>query len=425
MDKKINFGLKFLIKNKKYQNKIKKSKYNIKRAFKKCKINQKGDNILKDNLDVNYIINNQKKSNKKRRKSFIFKLILLVLSAIFVTVAIYSFFSYLFFKNFEQYFSQFEILGIKASPLIILVFIFLISTLLGCVLSLIMIKGFYKPINKLKNAMNKVSKGEFEKVENNNSDDEIAELIEIYNKMVSDLKNMEIISNDFVSAVSHEIKTPLSSIKGYASMLKNQEISKDEKLKYINKILIATDNLSNLTNNILNISKIENTALIKNKNFSLDEQLRECILLLENKWSEKNLNLVINIEPINIFSNKELCQSVFVNILENAIKFTPTNKNIKINLFKICKNSSDYAVFEVQDSGVGISQKNLTRIFDKFFQADSSRMTEGNGLGLALVKKIMDRLNGIIEVESSLGIGSCFKVYFPLNKKIKNLKDLY
>ncbi len=425
MDKKINFGLKFLIKNKKYQNKIKKSKYNIKRAFKKCKINQKGDNILKDNLDVNYIINNQKKSNKKRRKSFIFKLILLVLSAIFVTVAIYSFFSYLFFKNFEQYFSQFEILGIKASPLIILVFIFLISTLLGCVLSLIMIKGFYKPINKLKNAMNKVSKGEFEKVENNNSDDEIAELIEIYNKMVSDLKNMEIISNDFVSAVSHEIKTPLSSIKGYASMLKNQDISKDEKLKYINKILIATDNLSNLTNNILNISKIENTALIKNKNFSLDEQLRECILLLENKWSEKNLNLVINIEPINIFSNKELCQSVFVNILENAIKFTPTNKNIKINLFKICKNSSDYAVFEVQDSGVGISQKNLTRIFDKFFQADSSRMTEGNGLGLALVKKIMDRLNGIIEVESSLGIGSCFKVYFPLNKKIKNLKDLY
>lgn len=419
MDKKINFGLKFLIKNKKYQNKIKKSKYNIKRAFKKCKINQKGDNILKDNLDVNYIINNQKKSNKKRRKSFIFKLILLVLSAIFVTVAIYSFFSYLFFKNFEQYFSQFEILGIKASPLIILVFIFLISTLLGCVLSLIMIKGFYKPINKLKNAMNKVSKGEFEKVENNNSDDEIAELIEIYNKMVSDLKNMEIISNDFVSAVSHEIKTPLSSIKGYASMLKNQDISKDEKLKYINKILIATDNLSNLTNNILNISKIENTALIKNKNFSLDEQLRECILLLENKWSEKNLNLVINIEPINIFSNKELCQSVFVNILENAIKFTPTNKNIKINLFKICKNSSDYAVFEVQDSGVGISQKNLTRIFDKFFQADSSRMTEGNGLGLALVKKIMDRLNGIIEVESSLGIGSCFKVYFPLNKKNK------
>ena len=419
MDKKINFGLKFLIKNKKYQNKIKKSKYNIKRAFKKCKINQKEDNILKDNLDVNYIINNQKKSNKKRRKSFIFKLILLVLSAIFVTVAIYSFFSYLFFKNFEQYFSQFEILGIKASPLIILVFIFLISTLLGCVLSLIMIRGFYKPINKLKNAMNKVSKGEFEKVENNNSDDEIAELIEIYNKMVSDLKNMEIISNDFVSAVSHEIKTPLSSIKGYASMLKNQDISKDEKLKYINKILIATDNLSNLTNNILNISKIENTALIKNKNFSLDEQLRECILLLENKWSEKNLNLVINIEPINIFSNKELCQSVFVNILENAIKFTPTNKNIKINLFKICKNSSDYAVFEVQDSGVGISQKNLTRIFDKFFQADSSRMTEGNGLGLALVKKIMDRLNGIIEVESSLGIGSCFKVYFPLNKKNK------
>lgn len=419
MDKKINFGLKFLIKNKKYQNKIKKSKYNIKRAFKKCKINQKGDNILKNNLDVNYIINNQKKSNKKRRKSFIFKLILLVLSAIFVTVAIYSFFSYLFFKNFEQYFSQFEILGIKASPLIILVFIFLISTLLGCILSLIMIKGFYKPINKLKNAMNKVSKGEFEKVENNNSDDEIAELIEIYNKMVSDLKNMEIISNDFVSAVSHEIKTPLSSIKGYASMLKNQDISKDEKLKYINKILIATDNLSNLTNNILNISKIENTALIKNKNFSLDEQLRECILLLENKWSEKNLNLVINIEPINIFSNKELCQSVFVNILENAIKFTPTNKNIKINLFKICKNSSDYAVFEVQDSGVGISQKNLTRIFDKFFQADSSRMTEGNGLGLALVKKIMDRLNGIIEVESSLGIGSCFKVYFPLNKKNK------
>lgn len=419
MDKKINFGLKFLIKNKKYQNKIKKSKYNIKRAFKKCKINQKGDNILKNNLDVNYIINNQKKSNKKRRKSFIFKLILLVLSAIFVTVAIYSFFSYLFFKNFEQYFSQFEILGIKASPLIILVFIFLISTLLGCVLSLIMIKGFYKPINKLKNAMNKVSKGEFEKVENNNSDDEIAELIEIYNKMVSDLKNMEIISNDFVSAVSHEIKTPLSSIKGYASMLKNQDISKDEKLKYINKILIATDNLSNLTNNILNISKIENTALIKNKNFSLDEQLRECILLLENKWSEKNLNLVINIEPINIFSNKELCQSVFVNILENAIKFTPTNKNIKINLFKICKNSSDYAVFEVHDSGVGISQKNLTRIFDKFFQADSSRMTEGNGLGLALVKKIMDRLNGIIEVESSLGIGSCFKVYFPLNKKNK------
>ena len=104
MDKKINFGLKFLIKNKKYQNKIKKSKYNIKKAFKKCKINQKGDNILKDNLDVNYIINNQKKSNKKRRKSFIFKLILLVLSAIFVTVAIYSFFLICFLKTLNNIF---------------------------------------------------------------------------------------------------------------------------------------------------------------------------------------------------------------------------------------------------------------------------------------------------------------------------------
>ena len=354
-----------------------------------------------------------KNEKKKIHKSLVFKLILLIMSAILITVAFYSGLSLIAFKNINL--SSLEILGIKASPFLIFSFILLISILLGCVFSLIMLRGFYKPLNKLKNGLKNVASGEFVKVEEGKDDDEINQLIRNYNNMIDELKKMENMSNQFTSVISHEFKTPLTAIKGYATMLENLQDCENvekERAEYLQKIQIAVDRLSNLSTNILNISKIENTRLISKEKFSLDELVRDCVLMLEDKWLKKEINFDINLEECFINSNAELCQSVITNLLTNAIKFVSSSGEIKINLKKV--ETLNSVILEVEDDGVGIEEKNLANIFNLFYQVDQSHNCEGNGLGLALVKNIVEKLDGWIKVESRFGKGTKFTVSLPI-----------
>lgn len=297
-------------------------------------------------------------------------------------------------------------------PLLILIIGTLIALCMGFVLTSKISERILKPIKDLKNAADKVAKGNFNvSIEYNSQEGEIAELINNFNYMTSELKKNSMLRNDFISNVSHEFKTPLSTIQGYATLLQDESLSEEERKKYVGFIIQSTSTLTTLVSDILKISKLDNNKVIVEKdNYQLDEQLREVILSLENKWSEKEIELEIELEQVLINSDKSLLFNVWSNLLSNAIKFTPKNGKIAIDL----RIEDGFARVLIKDDGIGISKENLPYIFDKFFQADRSHHDEGNGLGLSLVKKILSLLNSKISVESELNKGTEFVVFVPL-----------
>lgn len=298
------------------------------------------------------------------------------------------------------------------SPITPMFLLLLLSTCVGTIFSMLSGNVILKPIRKFSKAINLVAKGDFTiQLEENQKIHEINEMAKNFNKMVAELSSIETLRNDFITNVSHEFKTPLSTIDGYVTLLQSEDLTTEQKQSYINIIMGSTRQLSNLTSNILKISKLENQdrILIK-KLFSLDEQIRQSLLLLENKWNEKNINLELELSPIIFYGNEELMMQVFINLIDNAIKFTPKNGEIKINAYK-----TDYAVsISISDNGIGISPEMQRHIFEKFYQSDKSRLSEGNGLGLTLVKHIVDLSGGKIKVYSKLTIGTTFTITFPI-----------
>lgn len=297
-------------------------------------------------------------------------------------------------------------------PLLILIIGCLIALLVGFVFSSKISDRILKPISDLKVAADKVAKGDFNvTIKYNVEEGEIAELINNFNYMTSELKKNSMLRNDFISNVSHEFKTPLSTIQGYATLLQDETLSDEERKKYIDVIIQSTGTLTTLVSDILKISKLDNNKVVVEKdNYQLDEQLREVILSLESKWSEKDIELEIELEQVLINSDKSLLSNVWSNLLSNAIKFTPKGGKIAVDL----RIEDGYARISIKDNGVGISKENIPYIFDKFFQADRSHHDEGNGLGLSLVKRILSLLNSKITVESELNEGTEFVVLIPL-----------
>ncbi len=226
-----------------------------------------------------------------------------------------------------------------------------------------------------------------------------------FNIMAKELGSIETLRNDFVVNVSHEFKTPISTIEGYATLLSNSLINDEQKNIYLSKILNSTKRLSTLTSNILLLSKLENQEIIINKiNFSLDEQIRTTILSLESEWSTKKIVFNLDLPNTIIFANEELLFQVWYNIIHNAIKFSHTNSKINIAI----NNANENTIITIEDFGCGISSNALSHIFEKFFQEDNSRNQNGNGLGLSLVHKILSLCNGSINVSSVLGEGTKF-----------------
>ena len=283
--------------------------------------------------------------------------------------------------------------------------------IIGACLIALLSKRAVKPILKLTYATKEVAKGNFDIQIENESNDEIGLLTDNFNKMTRELKSIEYLRKDFMSSVSHEFKTPIASIQGFAKLLQNDNLSNDEKNEYTNIIIEETSRLSNLSSNILKLSKLENQEIIENKNlFSLDEQIRKSILLLEHQWSKKNIEFDIELENVNYKGDEDLLQQVWINLLNNAIKFSNINGNIKVSL-----NKTDTSIkVEISDNGIGMSEETQLRIFEKFYQGDKSHSNEGNGLGLALVKRILYLFKGNIHVKSKLYEGSTFIVELPL-----------
>ncbi len=268
------------------------------------------------------------------------------------------------------------------------------------------------PVRRIIEAAKKMTEGDFSvrisHVHRADFEDGFNRIIDCFNTLAEELSGTETLRTDFIANVSHELKTPLAVMKNYALMLRNPGLEEAERIEYSREISAAADRLSGLISNVLKLNKLENQQLFPAASeYDLSEQLIECILNFEDIWEKKNIELETDIaEGIKITSDRELWSIVWNNLISNALKFTPEGGKVSVSLSR----DSDSVVFSVEDSGCGISPETGSRIFDKFYQGDTSHATEGNGLGLALVKRIIDISGSEISVESEQGKGSRFSV---------------
>jgi signal transduction histidine kinase len=288
---------------------------------------------------------------------------------------------------------------------------FLLSAIIGTIIILIVVRGIVKPIKCISKASKEVAKGNFDIEVKIKSKDEIGQLTADFNLMTKELKNIDFLRKDFVSNVSHEFKTTITSIKGFAKLIREGQLSDDQISEYSGIIVNESDRLSLLSSNLLKLSELDSKMIREQATvFSLDEQIRKTILILETQWSKKEIEFDIELDEIVITADKHLLQEVWLNLIQNAIKFSSDKGIIKIILHK----NGDMAKAEIADYGIGITDDDKGRIFERFYKSDKSRSKEGNGLGLVIVKKIVELSDGKIYFESKSGKGSTFTVELPL-----------
>ena len=287
----------------------------------------------------------------------------------------------------------------------------LASLLLGTVIALYVGRLIVRPVQNISEAFDALSAGNFDvRVPENERLGEIREMARHFNAMAHDLSHMETLRSDFVANVSHEFKTPIAAIEGYATLLQNHNLPPEKHDHYVEKILENSRRLTNLSGNVLMLSKLENQEIIPGKSeFRLDEQLRKCVLLLESKWAEKNMEFDMELPKLDYYGSAPLLSQVWVNLLDNAIKHSPNGGVIHVGV----RQTDALLTVTITDHGDGMSEEVQKHIFEKFYQGDPSHKAEGNGLGLALVKRIVELCKGTIVVESSPGEGAAFSVSLP------------
>ena len=284
----------------------------------------------------------------------------------------------------------------------------IISSLVGIFVTRFLSRMFFDPIKKLREAMSKVADGDFSvEITTRSNSKEIQEIYSGFNLMTHELRATEILQTDFVSSASHEFKTPVSAITGYASLLSACDDLTEEHREYIDKILFNAKRLSALTGSVLLLSKLENQEIPTNQTrFLVDEQIRQSIVALESQWEQKHIELDVELCEAEYFGNELLMRHVWDNLIGNAVKFSPENGTVRIRLMK----KLGKILFTVEDEGPGIPEDSIHHVFDKFYQADSVHKHEGSGLGLALVEKILKLENGSVTAENREAGGCMFTV---------------
>lgn len=269
-----------------------------------------------------------------------------------------------------------------------------------------------RPVHRVNKAMKQVSKGDFSiRVDDSKCVGEIRELVQSYNHMAEELSGIEMFRTDFINNFSHEFKTPIVSIRGFAKQLERDDLTDEQRREYTRIIVAESERLANMSANVLLLTKLENQQIVTDKAvYALDEQLRNCILLMEKQWSEKNLDLRLELDELHYEGNEEMMSHVWVNLISNAIKFSPEGGVLEVS----CMRVQNFIVVQVRDEGEGMDAVTQSRIFEKFYQGDSAHATEGNGLGLSLVKRIVDLCRGKVAVDSAPGQGTIFSVYLPI-----------
>ncbi len=293
-----------------------------------------------------------------------------------------------------------------AMPTLLMVFILMLAAGRG--------RSKLRPINDLVHAMDAVSQGDFSvRVDAENVPGDMGALASSFNEMATELGGLEMFRKDFINNFSHEFKTPIVSIRGFAKQLERDDLTDEQRREYLDIIVSESDRLANMASNVLLLSKLENQTIVTDKTaFALDEQLRRAILLLEKQWSEKEIDLDVDLEELEFFGNEEMLNHVWVNLLGNAVKFSPRGGTLSVRL----RREGGMAVASVRDEGPGMDGDTRRRVFEKFYQGDTAHATEGNGLGLSLVSRIVDLCGGDVAVDSAPGQGSTFTVRLPIEE---------
>ncbi|MNB67298.1 Alkaline phosphatase synthesis sensor protein PhoR [compost metagenome] len=290
-----------------------------------------------------------------------------------------------------------------------------IIILISCILIGTTISGFagrrmVKSIREFIEATKQLAAGDFSTRLHLKSPPEYRILSENFNRMAEELGGIEILRTDFVNNFSHEFKTPIVSIKGFAEILKHDDLAKEERDEYLDIVIEESARLASLASNVLELSKIETQTILTDKQMvNVGEQIRQCVLLLAAKIEKKHLELDLNLHDYSLSGSKELLNQVWLNLLDNAIKFTPEHGTITIEM----KRTAGFLEMAFRDTGSGIDPEAVPRIFDKFYQADTSHSAAGNGLGLTIVQQIVNLHGGTITCESEPDRGTAFIVTLP------------
>lgn len=271
------------------------------------------------------------------------------------------------------------------------------SITVGTVIAAVFSKRPLRPLREIMNATDKIAAGDYSVRINLRGPEEFRRLSSKFNHMAEELGSVELLRDDFVNNFSHEFKTPIVSIRGFAKALKWEDLSEREREEYLDIIIDESNRLSELATNVLYLSKIEKQSILTDKRkFNVSEQVRLVIALLDKKFTEKDLQIVFDCQEYFITGNEEMLKQVWINLLDNAIKFSPVNGVITVSI----SQNEECTGISVSNEGTGIKPEVQTHIFDKFYQGDSSHSTKGNGLGLSIVKKIVDLHGGKITVVS-------------------------
>ncbi|MBQ9081538.1 MAG: sensor histidine kinase [Clostridia bacterium] len=342
-----------------------------------------------------------KKQQRRKGNSFFAYFIFFLLIATTVTVAMFIF-------GFVNERSEGDMRIVSLVMMLVILFLSLICTVIDAARRRITVE---RPLRKILNATDKIASGDFSVrlrvAHSYHRYDEFDYIMENLNRTAAELSKTEMLRNDFISNVSHELKTPLTVIQSYAASLQKENIPEDTRKKYAATLQEAAKRLNDLVVNILRLNKLENQAIQpEREEIKLDEELAQTVLRYEELIDAKKLILDCRLDEVTIYSSPSLLELVWNNLLSNAVKFTEEGGAISVTLQK----QSGKAVVKVSDTGCGISKATGEHIFEKFYQGDTSHAREGNGLGLALVKKVIDLIGGEIRVESELGKGTTFTV---------------
>lgn len=298
----------------------------------------------------------------------------------------------------------------------IILLVAVVTNLVGLIVIFICTKIPLEPLNRLTEQVDRLASGDFDARlyfgKPLDSHPTFAQLSESFNKMAEALGNTEMLRNDFVNNFSHEFKTPIVSIAGFAKVLKRGKLTPEQQREYLDVIERESLRLSYMATNVLNMTRIENqTILTEVTEFNLSEQIRSCILLLEHKWEAKGLEWRIDFPEYQICANEELLKQVWINLLDNAIKFSPDGGIVEIRI----QDELGAISVSIINSGLEIEKENQEKIFNKFYQADESHSSEGNGIGLAIVKRVVDLHQGTVTVSSGNGLTK-FTVTLPKSR---------
>ncbi len=281
--------------------------------------------------------------------------------------------------------------------------------IIGALLSLIANRFLMRYVNDMFDGMEKLAEGKYDTRLDFGKAQSLEVAADSFNQLAAQLENTEILRTDFVNNFSHEFKTPMVSIKGLINLLRSGRVPEEKRAEYLKIIEEEIDRLTVMTTNVLNLSKIENQTIITDKSrFNLSEQLRTCILLDEKKWSERELNLSLDFDEYEIEASEDLLKQVWINLLDNAIKFSPRGTTLGVEI----EDAGNTLTVSVSNDGKPISDEDKSKIWNKFYQVEKTKSKSGNGIGLSIVKRIIELHGGSVDVISENG-KNIFKATLP------------